>query len=755
MKKVKRTRKILLSALCGLVMAFGVFGFASCQEATILAGVKNASVDSKGHLIITLTDNTTIDAGYVKGAQGEKGEQGVQGIQGIQGEKGEQGVQGIQGIQGEKGEQGVQGIQGIQGEKGEQGNDGKDTTLCPLTNASHNYTQHFELSLATETTHGAKLNICACGNVVASVVHHYASQVIEATCTLPGTETRYCTCDGCESEEIITIPAKGHHWTRVSGDIATCKDDGTISHWECYEEENTVYGIGDTIESVTVCEKEDTVISAETIACTWDNGEITTPATCTEKGTKTYTCTICANTSTAEIEANGHNWELHLGTPASCKQDGIKAYWTCNNNHDVVYGLGNTANAVTECTIEDTIIHKESVACTWEDVSIDQQPTCTQNGVKTVRCSVCETTNTQEISALGHSFTNVVQEKPATCSASGYKQYYTCSVCTETVYSLDGVTACGFDLIELPVDNNAHSWNDGILTTAPTCSTMGSALLTCNLCSLTKTQTIAMDTTKHTPNKTKIEATCLSKGYEIDGICTACSIVLDREKEIPLDTSKHECMKANEGKKCSIYVNCDKCTAQFPNPNPVAHTYDNGYCKYCGIKETTADSITINTTTTVESTTNIALGDASGKDAGFIACISVTNGNVTVEGGYYNAGAMASGNYALWATGGKVIINNGVFTNGANYDGKENPLIYACASAEIIIKDGIFYSSVENNSLLLHCETNSTAKISVQGGWFLNFDLSEFVNTENYTIVTYENYTVAGKTGTWYQVIAK
>lgn len=48
MKKVKRTRKILLSALCGLVMAFGVFGFASCQEATILAGVKNASVDSKG-----------------------------------------------------------------------------------------------------------------------------------------------------------------------------------------------------------------------------------------------------------------------------------------------------------------------------------------------------------------------------------------------------------------------------------------------------------------------------------------------------------------------------------------------------------------------------------------------------------------------------------------------------------------------------------------------------------------------------------
>lgn len=84
-------------------------------------GVASASIGENGHLVLKLTDDNELDAGYVIG------EQGPQGIQGIQGETGPAGPQGIQGIQGEvgpqgpKGDTGEVGPQGPQGPKGDQG----------------------------------------------------------------------------------------------------------------------------------------------------------------------------------------------------------------------------------------------------------------------------------------------------------------------------------------------------------------------------------------------------------------------------------------------------------------------------------------------------------------------------------------------------------------------------------------------------------------------------------------------------------
>ena len=39
----------------------------------------------------------------------------------------------------------------------------------------------------------------------------------------------------------------------------------------------------------------------------WDNGKVTTPATCTEPGVRTYTCSICDEKKTEIIEAKGHD----------------------------------------------------------------------------------------------------------------------------------------------------------------------------------------------------------------------------------------------------------------------------------------------------------------------------------------------------------------------------------------------------------------------------------------------------------------
>lgn len=43
-------------------------------------------------------------------------------------------------------------------------------------------------------------------------------------------------------------------------------------------------------------------------AHTWDNGTITTEPTCTEKGEKTYTCTVCKTTKTEEIATTDHTF---------------------------------------------------------------------------------------------------------------------------------------------------------------------------------------------------------------------------------------------------------------------------------------------------------------------------------------------------------------------------------------------------------------------------------------------------------------
>jgi hypothetical protein len=118
-------------------------------------------VIENGNLKITLTNDTTLDLGNIKG---EKGETGAQGEQGVQGEKGEQGIQGDKGDKGETGngiasasineygeleikytdsdaiinlgkvvgDKGATGEQGIQGEKGDDG-------LTPTINAAGNW----------------------------------------------------------------------------------------------------------------------------------------------------------------------------------------------------------------------------------------------------------------------------------------------------------------------------------------------------------------------------------------------------------------------------------------------------------------------------------------------------------------------------------------------------------------------------------------------------------------------------------------
>lgn len=58
---------------------------------------------------------------------------------------------------------------------------------------------------------------------------------------------------------------------------------------------------------------------------TWNDGVVTTPATCTAAGVKTYTCTVCGATKTEEIPATGHNYNNGVCSNCHDKQPEVVA----------------------------------------------------------------------------------------------------------------------------------------------------------------------------------------------------------------------------------------------------------------------------------------------------------------------------------------------------------------------------------------------------------------------------------------------
>ncbi|MDE6614363.1 MAG: leucine-rich repeat domain-containing protein [Clostridia bacterium] len=64
----------------------------------------------------------------------------------------------------------------------------------------------------------------------------------------------------------------------------------------------------------------------------WDNGVITTPATCTEDGIKTFSCTVCSRTRTESILTTGHAFPSYgmVTADPTCTTDGVKVF-KCEN----------------------------------------------------------------------------------------------------------------------------------------------------------------------------------------------------------------------------------------------------------------------------------------------------------------------------------------------------------------------------------------------------------------------------------------
>ena len=151
----------------------------------------------------------------------------------------------------------------------------------------------------------------------------------------------------------------------------------------------------------------------------WDSGRVTTPATCTGKGVRTYTCSSSSHTRTEDIPALNHSFagQAYVSdNNATCEQDGTKTA-RC-----VRYGTGG-------CTETDTVTDTGSkLGHLFEDYVSNNDATCEQDGTKTARCvrygtggCMATDTVTDTDSKLGHLFEDYVSNNDATYAHDGTK----------------------------------------------------------------------------------------------------------------------------------------------------------------------------------------------------------------------------------------------------------------------------------------------------------------------------------------------
>lgn len=191
----------------------------------------------------------------------------------------------------------------------------------------------------------------------------------------------------------------------------------------------------------------------------WDSGVITTPATETEAGVKTYTCTRCEETKTESIPKleHTHSYTAEVTEP-TCTEQGYTTYTcACGYSYKDNYttALGHSFGA-------------------W---TVTKTATCTEAGKESRTCSRCGTTETLAIPALGHK-TELQNAKAASCTEPGYTGDEVCTVCGVTVNAGTVIPALG------------HNWDDGVVTTAPTATADGVKTYTCTVCKATKTEVI-------------------------------------------------------------------------------------------------------------------------------------------------------------------------------------------------------------------------------------------------------------------------
>ena len=420
------------------------------------------------------------------------------------------------------------------------------------------------------------------------------------TCTTPGVKTY--TCSVCQKTKTEEIPATGHQHTEVRNvKEATCKEEGYTGDTYCTDcgeklssGEPTAKKAHDWDEGKVTTEATCKNTGVKTYTCNncsetktevipmtdhiWDNGKVTTKPSCITPGVKTYTCSVCQKEKTEKIPATGHlHTEIRNKKEATCKEDGYTGDVYCK---DCGEKLSNGK------TIAKTTEH------TWDAGKVTKAATCTEKGLKLYTCTVCDKVRTEEIPATGHQHTEVRNVKEATCTKAGYTGDTYCKDCGEKISSGEVIAKlahtwdegnitkeadcketgvmtytchkCGATKTE-DIPRTEHTWDEGEVTTAPTCTKPGVRTYTCSVCKATRTEVIKATGHLHTEIRNKKDASCTENGYTGDTYCKDCEELLKKGETVDVlghqwkETKRVEPSYTEDGQ---IIYTCNRCGEQ-------------------------------------------------------------------------------------------------------------------------------------------------------------------------------------------------
>ncbi len=312
--------------------------------------------------------------------------------------------------------------------------------------------------------------VCECGaELIENHIWEDGDVITYPTHTAAGSQKQSCKCG---AEQIVTIePLSGHSYTKIEtydADnhklVCICGDSITEPHdWNDGEETipatHTSEGVktytckkcGETKtasipplteHSYTIVEKNDKDTHKLVCSCSdwiteehsWDNGKVTTPATHTSVGERTYSCKVCGETKTEvipkttthtfkdwvsdgaethtgtcackETKTEDHNWQIKVTKAATHTSEGVKTY-TCKVCGETKTEAipKTTTHTFTDWTYYDEDSHIGTCACSetkieahkWDSGVVTNPATSTEEGVRTYTCSVCKATRTEAI----------------------------------------------------------------------------------------------------------------------------------------------------------------------------------------------------------------------------------------------------------------------------------------------------------------------------------------------------------------------
>ena len=298
----------------------------------------------------------------------------------------------------------------------------------------------------------------------------------EATCKDLGKTKRVCT--KCSAEEKETIPKTTNHKVIVDPMVeSTCVKKGKTEGKHC------------SVCNYVIVKQIDLPIAAHT----YDND-------------KDEKCNVCKHIR--DLSCKHTNIIIVNSIVPTCKSAGLTEGKKCSICNEIL---------VPQKTVS-------ALGHTGGEWITDKEATCTANGSKYQRCSVCsEKIKTETIAAKGHVAGEWITDKEATCTANGSK-HQVCSVCDDTVKT------------EV-LNQFGHSMGPWTMDKAATCTTNGHRFRICSICGHFESSTIEK---------------------------------LGHNKTVPISANKR-------GQAFYGTWSCDRCNNKFTEEfDPITSTFDKG-----------------------------------------------------------------------------------------------------------------------------------------------------------------------------------